>query len=430
MSLWAKGFKRSMTGAPRLEDKIKEGDCCCRSRVLITKTAKEIIAKQGLNVSCLLFNLNENYAKMGLERVHSILDETKRKIKSSNRDHVPNWDKPSQYLLADCDIWLVTEQDINHVIQVFNRFTREEEPFEIPDSRYEILPNPARDHLNDEDNPNLKKEEIPVATPDFLAFYANKSGCILFMVDRIKDYCDAKAFDNASMIQIYNMILLHELIHSCLDLYPRRAGVIYGYKGKWRSSDKEYTEESIDNALVLKCFEGKPGFDLVRDFIQNQPPYYSRGIGLYDDTDKLRFLLRALLCHKLGISIKTTPREKVERVLPALCSRLGNGFNKLKGNSGLYENSSGIRVLIHTSDDDLNPWTKLKWIKLDQFDYFCYVISDVGYLLIPVEELKKLGHHLDNEEWLQIHITLKCGIHFITRIGEENISVKEYFHSF
>lgn len=425
MGLLSKTYDRYRTGMPRLEDLNINGEPECHARIVFTDSAKAYFLEnyqkeKGLELHHLLFNLNESGCEMGLNILNEKLRQIKSELNPDYTDSIPNWNKPVQYILADCDIWFVTREDVSHLIEVYNRFTRDFEWFEIQEPKEEIiLPKEQSQGQN---------EKIPVVTPDPLAFYSPKNGCIVFFIDKINDFCRNKSYDNKKVVEVYNKIFLHELIHSCLDLYPRKDGKISYYTGKWVSGDGKFTEESVDNAIVLKCFKGKPFFDLAYEFINNQSLYYKAGIDLYDSSAKLKKNLKALIEHKADR--ETYYKNKVFIYLSSL---YGYGWTK-SNRKKIYTNKKGIRIYLKRSGETNQTWNAVNWEDLVKFDYLCYIIKDRGFLLIPVMELEKLGKvsttsNPKGKDRFDIKIYFnKDEVYFKTSKDFEDVKIDEYLH--
>lgn len=433
MGLISKTYKRYKTGVPRLEDLSIKGEPQCHARIVFTDSAKAYFSEKyqrekGLELHHLLFNLNESCCEMGLNTLNETLRKIKSELHPDDTNTIPNWNKSVQYILADCDIWFVTKKDINHQIEVYNRFTRDFEWFEIPETEFEkILPKEkSQDH----------NEKIPVATPDPLAFYSPINGCIVFFIDKINEFCRDKNYDNKSVVEVYNKVFLHELIHSCLDLYHRKDGKIAYYSGRWVSEDGDFTEESVDNALVLKCFEGKPIFDLAKEFIKDQPLYYKKGIELFDSGITLQNqMLDSLIRYKFAIphfsesvSIPADMIDTIKRII-----KEHSLLKKEKGKGNIYVLDDGKKIYLKNNlKDDSSPWTDISINLVNEFDYFVFNIKNKSFLLIPNPQLKEMLKEVNFNKKrgkYKIDIILtEDDVKLRTVEGKNNISLKEYFH--
>lgn len=425
MGFLSKTYDRYRSGEPRIEELRIEEECYCRSKVLLTPSAKEYINSHcfGNNfIDRVLFNLNYRDSEVGLNTLNSVLSEAKERIKTDNEDEIPNWTKYAQFMLSDCDIWLITRKDFKHEISVFNRFTGEEEWYKIPKPEYITEKIHNHPSINDID-PNCEEIKIPV-TPDYLAFYSSGNGIIVLVIDRIEDLCKKKGYDEDTKLLLYNKILLHEVIHSCLDLYRRHHGKIISHYSYWISPDGKYTEESIDNAIVLKCFEGKPEFDLIKSFIEDQPPYYNRGIELLNSPESLlEKMLDNLISHKLiSNALVHSVGEMIKGIYP---------LKKVKRNANIYVLDDGIKIYLKNNlEEGSSPWTDISNNLLNDFDYFVFNIKNKSFLLIPNPVLKELLKEVsfkDGKYHVRVILT-EDDVKLVTKEGKENLSLKEYFH--
>ena len=253
-------------------------------------------------------------------------------------DRSPNWgktrDKTMNDIIAETEVWLITEDEIGTSIEVKNRFTgKEKERLTIPKDLggspvnkkdqdrirtiKELLeerdslrkqPNEQRSKKIEEALLNLYKElwgEDERSHTDWIGCYIFRTGTILIKIDRIDE--EARLFGCTSD-RLFEKVLLHEFIHAALDLYPRDAdgNKISYHDEEWKTKDlvgESFNEESIDNAIVLKLYKGTPGYRDVKGFIETQPYYYRRAVEL--DKSKLLFLLRDLIAYKISAPVST-----------------------------------------------------------------------------------------------------------------------------
>lgn len=446
MALWSKGVRRSKLGIPRLEDKQIEGETICMSRIMMTDSAKiyfeeYYIKERGIHLDQILFNLNEQIEDVGLNTLDNLLKEIKKEIIPSCLEEIPNWDRSLNYIISDSDLWLVTSSDINHNIHVFNRFIREEEWFELPDSKYISSDLPSN---KDNKNPN-EVIKAPTHTPDELAFYSPRNGCLVFYIDRILELCINKSYNIDELIKLYSKILLHELIHSCLDLYARKNGEISHYNGYWVSTDGRFTEESIDNALVLKCFEGTSLFFTAKEFIKNQPSYYRRGISLYEHSQELKELIETLIKHKLGLLPDTSLLTSVdlkdrsiiwEKVMDKISKILGDKkLKKLNCKKNIFITDNGEKIYIQSSKIYSTKYARSTWQAVTRIiprecDYYCQIIGDEGFIFVPSSKLSKLSDlYKSDEKRFPVNIILRDEIEFQTPNGIDNIVITKHYHA-
>ena len=189
------------------------------------------------------------------------------------------------YIVDNIDITLITEKDniSGTTIPVRNlfkyRITQNDE------CSYEIVYPPKPD---EDANDNL------------LGIYFPSTGSIMLWIDKILRK------NNPELI--FQKVLLHEMIHALLDIYPR---VYFKYPNSMCNiltaiGEKNTTEseETIDNILVLYCYAhcDKKYFESVKKFISSQPTEYKAAITRYDPKD--HSLIRAHLVEKVSIREK------------------------------------------------------------------------------------------------------------------------------
>lgn len=278
----------------------------CKARILFSKTADEFRRKKRLSLPDLVYWLDGRTGKSELNIIDEILLKSKKNI--DNIKKVPNWNKSSSYLLSDCDICFITEDDIGNEVSIFNRFTREYEKYKVvgnktlkKNEKDGVLIKDYLDTLNEEKkaepfNPN--NQEIKILINDYFAFYVPINGVIFLFIDRIITFAAEKGFDCAKTFLLFEKILLHELIHSCLDLYPRNKGMIIWYPPKWQNNG--FNEESIDNAIILQCFKNQGVYPTIEDFILSQPKFYRKSLNFKNKTEIIKYL-KKLIKHKLNV---------------------------------------------------------------------------------------------------------------------------------
>ena len=270
--------------------------------------------------------------------VSGILAKAKSKF---THGHIPNWEKTMNEIIAETEVWLITEDDAKKrvSIKVNNRFTGEEEDLPIPeylgsspvneeDPMLRQLVKRKKQLLDDlkkqpdeqqkradlqriEDDLRTRFKQLweNVETPtDWLGCYIPQTGTILIKVDSVDEAAD---LFGCSRDLLFEKVLLHEFIHAALDLCPRdAAGNISYHKEKWKWEDaggKSFNEESIDNAIVLKLYKGTPGYRDVKGFIETQPYYYRKAVELYESDNLLPQLIEELIAYKISAPVSTPP---------------------------------------------------------------------------------------------------------------------------
>ena len=276
--------------------------------------------------------------------VSKILAKAKSKF---THDHILNWGmtryKTMNEIIAETEVWLITEDEIGKSIKVKNRFTGKGERLTIPKdlggspvnekNQYprwligeikELLQ--MRDSLKREQmNEQIKAEKLKEIEEklskiyeelwgenerthtDWLGCYIPWTGTILIKIDRVDEEAD---LFGCSRDLLFEKVLLHEFIHAALDLWPRdAAGNIIYNKAEWEWEDADgefFNEESIDNAIVLKLYKGTPGYRDVKGFIETQPYYYRRAVELYE-SKLLPLLIEELIAYKISAPVSTIP---------------------------------------------------------------------------------------------------------------------------
>lgn len=114
---------------------------------------------------------------------------------------------------------------------------------------------------------------IPYPENDYseLGCYIPYSGTVLLWIDRISEAAKRNNMDTELLFQ---KVLLHELIHAVLDCNVRDEKL-----DVYRPDDNVHgIEETLDNFLVLKCYEESIAtsfFGTIENFISNQPSNYA-----------------------------------------------------------------------------------------------------------------------------------------------------------
>lgn len=128
---------------------------------------------------------------------------------------------------------------------------------------------------------------------DPLGCYFPETGTILIWIDKIHNRTNSQV--------VFQKVLLHEFIHALLDLQPRdKSGNLIGQHiaavagNNWETG---WTEETLDNALVLQCYKGTKYYEVIRSFIKHQPADYALALKVTDK--ELTNNLRSLILEKI-----------------------------------------------------------------------------------------------------------------------------------
>lgn len=165
-------------------------------------------------------------------------------------------------------------------------------------SRAEMWPMGTEDDDHEECEKRLRRIENEIRDKkeiiDPLGCYCPDTGTILIWVDRIYEYgkyCQV----------IFQKVLLHEFIHAILDLQPRdKNGGLIGnriYKLPGNNWESDWTEETLDNALVLRCYKNSIDYEIIRCFIKHQPADYALALKVTDK--ELKEDLKLLISEKI-----------------------------------------------------------------------------------------------------------------------------------
>lgn len=131
------------------------------------------------------------------------------------------------------------------------------------------------------------KYNTPTDDQDPYGCYWSKKGCIFIWIDQIyADFSDKNTRD-----KVIVKVLLHELIHALLDVDS-----YFEY-----NTEIGQFEETLDNALVIKCYNGD---NTIRNFVkQSQIKYYAEGDALYENRkDNLPLEATGHLMNKVHLS--------------------------------------------------------------------------------------------------------------------------------
>lgn len=105
-----------------------------------------------------------------------------------------------------------------------------------------------------------------------------------------------------------------------------------------------------------------------------------------------------------------------------------------KGRRNILETGVGERIYmasskIHSYKSYSATWQAVDWNILGEADYYCQLIEDKGFVLIPTLVLKKISKHTssDNRRFF-VSVKFNEGVELQTRRGLNNISLKYYYH--
>lgn len=240
--------------------------------------------------------------------------------------------EPEEEILDISQVVLVCESDEGKSIPVLNRFHPKFNQSEIDGSSKKRDSNTERDSTKNDDVikdiviPELSGKRIKgtnsngsyvkeIDTTILGCYYANP-GVIFIWIDRVFEFENEKCHNWRLLFQ---MVLLHELIHALLDCADRNNNGVLLNDSKERSD----LEESLDNLLVLKCYENsdEQDFEYIKEFIKSQPREYRKAIDLYNQSVNLDWedkdfvsIIRTLL------NAKVQPKQDANPIQILLCA--------------------------------------------------------------------------------------------------------------
>lgn len=84
---------------------------------------------------------------------------------------------------------------------------------------------------------------------------------------------------------------------------------------------------------------------------------------------------------------------------------------------------------IHNYKTYRATWQAVDWDLLGDADYYCQIIEDKGFVLIPTQVLREMSKHTcSDERRFFVSVRFNEGIELQTRRGLCNISLKYYYH--
>lgn len=275
--------------------------------------------------------------------------------------------QPEKEIQQITQVVLVHSDDDGEFLPLANRFMLMKESNTTEDI-YQRIQIPSKGSLVESDPKH-----------PLLGCYLSKPGVILIWIDRV--------FENANIsgYLLFQKVLLHEIIHAMFDCADRNNSLDVLLD---KSKERRNFEETLDNLLVLKCYENceKDRFEEILHFIKSQPREYSRAIDLYKMT-------------------KTLSWGKKEFV-STICSLL---FFKALPNQGI----SNPLFLYTVRPYEDEPYDKNDWA-IDLMDSSMFEIkSQIAY--DRIDELKK---DIDSNNSI-ISYTFLTKIPFITTNGEK-----------
>lgn len=257
----------------------------------------------------------QNTHQVNIDVIASFVDPIKSTLQDKAiHNIIPNWNKTLEDLMGSTEVWFVTEMEAYSYIPVLNRFSYTIENLQIP--LYISRPSepqpvsPSKDASGEkwkkweeelkEWRKRMEKEEDEIRKKpeiiDPLGCYVPKTGTILIWVDKISTYGDKSQL-------IFQKVLLHEFIHAVLDLQQRdKKGNMIDSRYVISHNDWHYwTEETLDNALVLRAYKGTKEYQFVEDFIKTQPSDYALAADTNKITDQfLKDNLKVLISNKIN----------------------------------------------------------------------------------------------------------------------------------
>ncbi|MCM1139334.1 MAG: BspA family leucine-rich repeat surface protein [Muribaculum sp.] len=240
----------------------------------------------------------------GLKEVDSLLSDLKAQLENKHDVLVKsrNCDKISrgithnlEFVLKHTTFYIVTEDD---------------EAYLSPDKHisFPAVNVTVNNCFFDKDGKELTlngiptTREIPVPTMELpmLGVYLPGSGTIMLWIDRIRAY--------KHPVLIFQMVLVHEIIHALMDISPREITKDNGTIIIGDSSNKS-KEETYDNTLVLRSYSNtQKYYDMVREFISKQLPKYSVAVDEYDKEETVyKKNIENHLAHKLNPTAPDMP---------------------------------------------------------------------------------------------------------------------------
>lgn len=325
----------------------------------------------------------------GLADMDEILTRIKDELREQIKDISPKSSSLSpltmslNYIVDNIDITLITEEDSRSGTHIPVRNLFKYQITQNNEDSYEVVcPPEPRDNL--------------------LGVYLPQTGSIMLWIDRIVQK------DRPELI--FQKVLLHEMIHAFLDIYPR---VYFKYYNRMCSiltaigkKDTTESEETIDNILVLDCYShcGKEYYDFVKEFISNQPDEYKAAIDMYEPKKEVYSIIKAHLNDKVSCNESFDISHNVNYYVVAdddisdeelLIEVYINGlvglrfstffsfiYNCDRKSNGIYDTRF---LLYRTIPNFQSPWITFrlnlstKIISLRIGDIICYQVNPINY---------------------------------------------------
>lgn len=173
-------------------------------------------------------------------------------------------------ILQISQVVLVHSDDDGEFIPIANRFMLMKESNETEEI-FQRIQIPTKGSLVESDPKH-----------PLLGCYLSKPGVILIWIDRVFESAEISGY------LLFQKVLLHEIIHAMFDCADRNKNLDVLLD---KSKERRNFEETLDNLLVLKCYENceKDIFEEILHFIKSQPREYSRAIDLYEMTKTLKW---------------------------------------------------------------------------------------------------------------------------------------------
>ena len=109
-------------------------------------------------------------------------------------------------------------------------------------------------------------------------------------------------------------------------------------------------------------------------------------------------------------------------------------IHHVKGRRYIMETGVGEKIYIasskiHNYKNYRASWQAVNWGILEETDYYCQIIEDKGFVLIPTQVLREISKHTcSDERRFFVSVRFNDGVELQTRRGLNNISLKYYYH--
>ena len=131
------------------------------------------------------------------------------------------------------------------------------------------------------------------------------------------------------------------------------------------------------------------------------------------------------------MNIKSASIEK--RVINYLAFIFGT-LHQDKGRRNILETGVGEKIYmasskIHVYKTYRATWQAVDWYILGEADYYCQIIEDTGFILIPTQVLREMSKHTSSDQRrFFVSVRFNESVELQTRRGLNNISLKYYYH--